>query len=112
MCGYVDTEYEPWNRRLVVADIEVAGPWQGRGIGPRADEPRRRAGAGVRAGHVWLEVTNINAPAIRAYRRMGFAFCGLDTTLYRGTASEGDGAVHESSAGLTDRLVSPAGPRV
>ncbi|MFD7419428.1 GNAT family N-acetyltransferase [Streptomyces californicus] len=96
VCGYVDTEYEPWNRRLVVADIEVAGPWQGRGIGralmSHAVERARACGA----GHVWLEVTNINAPAIRAYRRMGFAFCGLDTTLYRGTASEGETALFMS----------------
>ncbi|KIZ16406.1 GNAT family N-acetyltransferase [Streptomyces natalensis] len=96
VCGYVDTEYEPWNRRLVIADIEVAGPYQGRGIGrtlmSHAIDWARACGA----GHVWLEVTNINAPAIRAYQRMGFTFCGLDTSLYSGTESEGETALFMS----------------
>ncbi|RSS64686.1 GNAT family N-acetyltransferase, partial [Streptomyces sp. WAC07061] len=48
------------------------------------------------AGHIWLEVTNVNAPAIHAYRRMGFAFCGLDTALYHGTESEGEHALYMS----------------
>ncbi|MER5361648.1 GNAT family N-acetyltransferase [Streptomyces sp. NPDC002785] len=96
VCGYVDTEYEPWNRRLIIADIEVAGPYQGRGIGRtlmnHAIDWARECGA----GHVWLEVTNINAPAIRAYQRMGFTFCGLDTSLYSGTESEGETALYMS----------------
>ncbi|MFI8199983.1 GNAT family N-acetyltransferase [Streptomyces sp. NPDC085942] len=104
VCGYVDTEYEPWNRRLVIADIEVAAPYQGRGIGRtlmnHAIDWARTCGA----GHVWLEVTNINAPAIRAYRRMGFALCGLDTSLYSGTESEGETALFMSRS-----LDGPAG---
>lgn len=96
VCGYVDTAYEPWNRRLTIVDIEVAGPYQGRGIGrtlmDHAVERARECGA----GHVWLEVTNINGPAVRAYQRMGFGFCGLDTTLYSGTASEGETALYMS----------------
>ncbi|MFJ2025296.1 GNAT family N-acetyltransferase [Streptomyces sp. NPDC087897] len=104
VCGYVDTEYVPWNRRLVIADIEVAGPYRGRGIGRtlmnHAIDRARTCGA----GHVWLEVTNINAPAIRAYRRMGFALCGLDTSLYSGTESEGETALFMSRS-----LDGPAG---
>ncbi|KUL38888.1 streptothricin acetyltransferase [Streptomyces sp. NRRL F-4489] len=96
VCGYVDTEYEPWNRRLTIADIEVAGPYQGRGIGrtlmSHAIDWARERGA----GHVWLEVTNINAPAIRVYQRMGFIFCGLDTSLYSGTKSDGETALYMS----------------
>ncbi|MEU4177804.1 GNAT family N-acetyltransferase [Streptomyces sp. NPDC026589] len=96
VCGYVDTEYEPWNRRLTIADIEVARPYQGRGIGrmlmSHAIGWARERGA----GHVWLEVTNINAPAIRVYQRMGFIFCGLDTSLYSRTKSEGETALYMS----------------
>lgn len=96
VCGYVDTEYERWNRRLIVADIEVAGPYQGRGIGrmlmsQAIDWAQERS-----AGHVWLEVTNINAPAIRIYQRMGFVFCGLDASLYSGTESDGETALYMS----------------
>ncbi|MEV5977776.1 GNAT family N-acetyltransferase [Streptomyces sp. NPDC052114] len=96
VCGYVDMEYEPWNRRLIIADIEVVGDCQGQGIG-RTLMNHAIAWARERgAGHVWLEVTNINAPAIRAYQRMGFGFCGLDTSLYSGTGSEGETALYMS----------------
>ncbi|MFE9413265.1 GNAT family N-acetyltransferase [Streptomyces sp. NPDC006704] len=96
VCGYVDTEYEPWNRRLIIADIEVAGPYQGRGIGRTLMSHAIGWARECGAGHVWLEVTNINAPAIRAYQRMGFTFCGLDTSLYSATESEGETALYMS----------------
>ncbi|MGY3062519.1 ribosomal protein S18 acetylase RimI-like enzyme [Streptomyces sp. TE3672] len=96
VCGYVDTEYEPWNQRLIIADIEVAGPYQGRGIGRTLMSYAIGWAQECGAGHVWLEVTNINAPAIRAYQRMGFTFCGLDTSLYSGTESEGETALYMS----------------
>ncbi|MFD9633021.1 GNAT family N-acetyltransferase [Streptomyces violascens] len=96
LAGFVAVSYSPWNRRLVVEDIEVAPQHRGRGVGRalmgRAVEFARECGA----GHVWLEVTNVNAPAIHAYRRMGFAFCGLDTSLYAGTASDGEQALYMS----------------
>lgn len=49
--------------------------------------PRERG-----AGYLWPEGTTINAPTIR-YRRRGFVFRGLDTTLYEGTPSNGAGPV-------------------
>lgn len=79
-----------------MADMEVAGPYQGQGIGralmSHAIDWARECGA----GHVWLEVTNINTPAIRACQRRGFAFCGLDTSLCRGTESGGETALFMS----------------
>ncbi|MGI5163899.1 GNAT family N-acetyltransferase [Spirillospora sp. CA-253888] len=91
--GFVAVSYVSWNRRLVIEDIEVAPEHRGRGVGRAlmglaADFGRERG-----AGHLWLEVSNVNAPAVRAYRRMGFAFCGLDTALYEGTASAGERAL-------------------
>ncbi|MDX2391713.1 MULTISPECIES: GNAT family N-acetyltransferase [unclassified Streptomyces] len=96
LAGFVAVSYSPWNRRLTIEDIEVAPRHRGRGLGralmgQTVDFARERG-----AGHVWLEVTNINAPAIHAYRRLGFAFCGLDTTLYQGTESEGEHALYMS----------------
>ncbi|WP_331749457.1 GNAT family N-acetyltransferase (plasmid) [Streptomyces sp. NBC_00984] len=96
VCGYVDTEYERWNRRLIITDIEVAGPYQGRGIGRTLMSHAIGWAQERGAGHVWLEVTNINAPAIRVYQRMGFLFCGLDTSLYSGTESDGETALYMS----------------
>ncbi|WP_149183654.1 GNAT family N-acetyltransferase [Streptomyces sp. TRM49041] len=96
LAGFVAVSYSGWNRRLTIEDIEIAPEHRGRGLGRAlmglAVEFARERGA----GHIWLEVTNVNAPAIHAYRRMGFAFCGLDTALYEGTASEGEQALYMS----------------
>lgn len=96
LAGFVTVSYSGWNRRLTVEDIEVAPEHRGRGVGRAlmglAVEFARERGA----GHLWLEATNVNAPAIHAYRRMGFAFCGLDTALYDGTPSEGEQALYMS----------------
>ncbi|WP_097981386.1 GNAT family N-acetyltransferase [Streptomyces sp. f150] len=96
LAGFVSVAYARWNRRLTIEDIEVAPDHRGRGVGralmSRAEEFARERGA----GHIWLEVTNINAPAIHAYRRMGFALCGLDTSLYEFTASAGEYALYLS----------------
>jgi ribosomal protein S18 acetylase RimI-like enzyme len=94
--GFVAVSYSGWNRRLTIEDIEVGPEHRGKGVGRAlmglAVEFARERGA----GHLWLEVSNVNAPAIHAYRRMGFAFCGLDTTLYDGTPSEGEQALYMS----------------
>ncbi|MFJ9797176.1 GNAT family N-acetyltransferase [Streptomyces sp. NPDC101145] len=96
IAGYAAVSHAPWNRRLVVDDIEVAPAHRGRGVGRGlmgcATAFARQRGA----GHLWLEVSNVNAPAVHAYRRMGFALCGLDTTLYDGTASAGEQALYMS----------------
>ncbi|MFI5620934.1 GNAT family N-acetyltransferase [Streptomyces sp. NPDC051567] len=96
LAGFAAVSYHPWNRRLTIEDIEVAPEHRGRGVGRtlmgHAVDVAREHGA----GHLWLEVTNVNAPAIRAYRRMGFTFCGLDTVLYQGTESEGEQALYMS----------------
>ncbi len=93
LCGFVKTSFAPWNARLTICDIAVAPAWRGRGIGrtlmDHAFDFARECGA----GHVWLEVSTINAPAVRAYLRMGFVFCGLDTSLYEGTESAGERAL-------------------
>ncbi|MFF1479124.1 GNAT family N-acetyltransferase [Streptomyces sp. NPDC058301] len=96
LAGFTAVSYAPWNRRLTIEDIEVAPAHRGRGIGRalmgHAVEFARERGA----GHIWLEVSNINAPAIHAYRRMGFIFCGLDMSLYDGTSSSGEHALYMS----------------
>lgn len=96
LAGFVVVSYSGWNRRLTVEDIEVAPEHRGHGVGRAlmglATEFARERGA----GHLWLEVTNVNAPAIHTYRRMGFTLCGLDTALYDGTASDGEQALYMS----------------
>lgn len=66
LAGFAAVSYVPWNRRLVIEDIEVAPAQRGQGVGRalvgHAVEFARERGA----QHIWLEVTNINAPAIHA----------------------------------------------
>ena len=38
------------------------------------------------AVHLFIEVPNVNAPAIAAYRQLGFRLVGADASLYDGTA--------------------------
>ncbi|MFC9294660.1 GNAT family N-acetyltransferase [Streptomyces sp. NPDC057011] len=96
LCGFVATGYAAWNRRLTIEDIEVSPQHRGRGIGRAlmdcADGFARERGA----DHLWLEVSSVNAPAVHAYRRMGFTLCGLDTTLYGGTPAAGEQALFMS----------------
>ncbi|WP_258940356.1 GNAT family N-acetyltransferase [Actinomadura luteofluorescens] len=93
LCGFVESSFEPWNRRLTICDIEVAPAWRGRGLGRTLMSHAFDFAEERGAGHVWLEVSNINTPAINAYLKMGFAFCGLDTRLYDGTESAGEQAI-------------------
>ncbi|MFH8790640.1 GNAT family N-acetyltransferase [Streptomyces roseoverticillatus] len=96
LCGAISLTLSEWNHRLVIADLRVAPGHRGRGIGPALMERGLAHGRKLGARTAWLEVTNVNAPAVRVYRRMGFALCGLDTSLYRGTASEGETALFMS----------------
>ncbi|MGP3924080.1 GNAT family N-acetyltransferase [Streptomyces sp. 8N616] len=93
LCGAVETSFDPWNARLTICDIEVAPTWRGKGVGRTLMNHAFDFAREYGAVHVWLEVSNINAPAIRAYLRMGFVFCGLDTSLYDGTESTGEQAL-------------------
>ncbi|MEU3350929.1 GNAT family N-acetyltransferase [Streptomyces sp. NPDC037389] len=98
LCGAITFAYEAWNRRLFIADVRVAPSRRGQGIGRGLMDRALARGREQGARTAWLEVTSVNAPAIQAYRRMGFAVCGLDTTLYRGTAAEGETALFMSRA--------------
>lgn len=96
VCGYVEVEVQEWNRRLVVHVIAVAPGYRGRGVGAGLMERALAYGSSHGARTAWLETTSVNVPAVRAYRRMGFVLCGLDTTLYNGTSSEGETALFMS----------------
>lgn len=90
VCGFIELEYEDWNRRLTIADLELEASYRGHGIGAALVDRAVAYGRQLGARTLWLEVSNVNVPAVRAYRRMGFELCGLDTSLYRGTPAEGE----------------------
>ncbi|AJT69136.1 Streptothricin acetyltransferase [Streptomyces lydicus] len=103
VCGFVVAGVQEWHRRLVVHEIAVAPTHRGYGVGSALMQRACAYGRRLGARTAWLETTNVNVPAVRAYRRMGFTLCGLDTTFYRGTASEGETALFMSMALDTGR---------
>lgn len=96
VCGFVAVGYAAWNRRLTIEDIEVSPAHRGRGIGRALMECAAEFARERGAERLWLEVSTVNAPAVHAYRRMGFELCGLDTTLYEGTPAAGERALFMS----------------
>lgn len=95
-CGVITFVHQEWNNRLWIADLRVSPAHRGRGIGRELMERALARGRELGAHTAGLEVTSINAPAVRAYRRLGFTVTGLDSALYTGTVSEGECALFMS----------------
>ncbi|MEV1116048.1 GNAT family N-acetyltransferase [Actinosynnema sp. NPDC049800] len=91
--GFVAVDLEDWHRRLVIRQVTVAPGHRGRGIGRALVEHACAHGREHGALTAWLETSSVNVPAVGAYRRLGFALCGLDTTFYRGTPAVGEVAL-------------------
>ena len=90
VAAFCATGFEPWHRRQVLGHLYVDAAWRRRGLGRRLVAAVSSRGMDNGANHLWLETTNANVQAVRAYGRMGFALCGLDVDLYRGTPDEGE----------------------
>ena len=96
LVGFAATSYQRWNRRQAVQHLYVSQDSRRQGVA-RALLGHIAADASAHGAiHVWLETSNLNYPAIRAYRRIGFEICGLDLCLYEGTESAGEVAVYLS----------------
>ncbi|GAA1303391.1 GNAT family N-acetyltransferase [Saccharothrix xinjiangensis] len=91
--GFVALEVVEWHRRLVVRQLTVAPGHRGRGVGRALVERAAAHGRELGLRTLWLETSSVNVPAVRAYQRMGFTLCGLDTTFYRSTPAEGETAL-------------------
>jgi len=93
LVGFVATRYERWNRRLAIWHLYVDATLRGRGIARSLLETAFDHGRRQGALTAWLEVTNVNAPAVKAYEALGFTICGLDLTLYSHTEARGEVAL-------------------
>jgi ribosomal protein S18 acetylase RimI-like enzyme len=91
--GFVATQYEQWNRRVVIWHFYVSSSHRGRGIGRRLLETALDAAREAGARRAWLETSNLNVPGVQAYRRLGFELVGLDVSLYRNTPAERETAL-------------------
>ena len=93
ICGFLAASYHEWNRRLTICHLYVDAPERRRGIARLLMDRAQTYGFSKGALYVWLETSSLNVPGARAYRRLGFELCGMDTMLYRGTAVAGEAAL-------------------
>ena len=84
--GIAALKFEAWNQRANLWHFYIAPAERGRGLGRRLMNEINQAARTHGMRCLWLETQNINDGAIQFYRRVGFQWCGLDTSLY--TASE------------------------
>lgn len=91
--GFAATRYESWNRRLTIWHLYVDATARRRGVARSLLETAFDHGRRQGALTAWLEVTNVNAPAFKAYEALGFALCGLDLTLYSHTEARDEVAL-------------------
>ena len=87
--GFAAVRFEAWNRRAALWHLYVAPAQRGRGIGRALLAAVTDYALRVGARCLWLETSSVNYPAIQFYQRMGFAWCGLDQSLY---APDGEAA--------------------
>lgn len=94
--AFLAWRFETWNRRLAIWHLYVAPPARRHGLARalmgEVEVVARRRGAVA----LWLEVSNVNVPAILAYEALGFSVVGLDTSLYWGTPARDETALFMS----------------
>ncbi|HEX7836662.1 MAG TPA: GNAT family N-acetyltransferase [Kofleriaceae bacterium] len=82
ICGFAAVEYEGWHARLVLWHLYVTRTRRREGIGRALLQAVEARGRELGARRVWLETSSVNVPGIAAYARLGYALCGIDTTVY------------------------------
>ena len=80
--GVAALEWRGWNRRAELTHLYVDAGARGRGVGAALLADARATAEGWGARCLWVETQQVNAPAVRFYRRHGFTWCGADLTLY------------------------------
>jgi GNAT superfamily N-acetyltransferase len=83
--GLTTTKYENWNNRVILTGIYVLPSSKSKGIGKALIDAILNYAKTTPARCLWLETQNVNFPAIAFYTKLGFQFCGFDTTLYSDT---------------------------
>jgi ribosomal protein S18 acetylase RimI-like enzyme len=80
--GVAAVRIEAWNRRAVLEHFYITPTYRGRGVGQRLIESVIQAVQADDVRCLWLETQTMNYDAIQFYQRVGFRWCGLDTSLY------------------------------
>jgi GNAT superfamily N-acetyltransferase len=91
--GVAALAWREWNRRAELTHLYVDAGARGRGVGAALLADARAAAREWGARCLWVETQQVNAPAVRFYRRHGFAWCGADLTLYDPREAPGEVAL-------------------
>lgn len=91
--GFAVVQHEPWHQRLILWFLYIDRGFRQQGIGRALLERVEAYARSVDASHVWLETSNVNVPGVRAYERLGYSLCGVDT-LYYGSYMPGESAIY------------------
>ena len=82
LVGLALIDPQHWNNSLRVHEFHVDERQRGQGIGHKLMKAVFEKGRAANFRIVICETQNINVPAIRFYRRMGFTLEGIDLSLY------------------------------
>lgn len=86
--GYLELSHERWNNRMRITNIWVAEGCRRAGVGSALMEQAVEEARAAGARSLVLETQSCNDPAIRFYRKHGFALIGFDLTAYSETDVE------------------------
>lgn len=81
VAGVATLSNDSVDRRAIVRHLYVDRGYRGRGIGHALMDAMVNLARHDRARCLWLETQDVNYPAIRFYKRLGFEWCGLDLSL-------------------------------
>lgn len=82
LVGVAAVKMEAWNRRAVLHHLYVAPEARRLGVGHALVNAAIAAAQPWGARCLWAETQTVNYGAVQFYRSAGFAWCGLDTSLY------------------------------
>jgi len=82
VAGIASMTVEAWNRRARLDHLYVTRAARRMGVGQALVTAAIGAARDRNARCVWVETQTVNYAAIQFYRKMGFEWCGLDTSLY------------------------------
>jgi ribosomal protein S18 acetylase RimI-like enzyme len=80
--GFIQVEFQEWNRSLRVWDIDVLPGHRRKGAGRAMMDLAKRRALEMGARRIVLETQTSNGKAMAFYRAMGFTLAGLDVSNY------------------------------
>lgn len=80
--GLAIVERQDWNNSLWIWEFHLAEAYRGKGLGSQLMDALAEKARAAQARVMVCETQTTNVPAIRFYRRMGFALDGIQLSLY------------------------------